>query len=121
MIARIALKDGATLTGNKYINEMLRVVQFVFGDFGIEIAVITSGSDGTHSPHSYHAKDRAIDVRSSDVPAHLVLDVSISLRKWLPHFYDVVYEPEVVQNGKVVKGAHYHLEADAVKEQKERA
>ena len=116
MIARIELKDGVTLVGNKYANEMLRAVQFVFGDFGVEVATITSGKDGAHGAKSYHEKGRAIDVRSWNVPEQLRLEVSISLRKWLPNFYDVVYEPEVVENGKVVKGAHYHLEADAKKE-----
>ena len=116
MIARIELKDGVVLKGNKYINEMLQRVQFVFGDFGVEAAVITSGVDGVHGPNSYHAKERAIDVRSWNVPEDKRLDVAISLRKWLPPFYDVVYEPEVTENGKVVKGAHYHLEADMKKE-----
>jgi hypothetical protein len=116
MIARIELKDGTVLKGNKYINEMLQRVQFVFGDFGVEVAVITSGVDGVHSPNSYHAKERAIDVRSWNVPEDKRLDVAISLRKWLPPFYDVVYEPAVMKDGKIVKGEHYHLEADAKKE-----
>ena len=116
MIARIELKDGTVLKGNKYINEMLQRVQFVFGDFGVEVAVITSGVDGVHGPNSYHAKERAIDVRSWNVPEDKRLDVAISLRKWLPPFYDVAYEPAVMKDGKIVKGEHYHLEADAKKE-----
>jgi hypothetical protein len=28
----------------------------------------------------------------------------------------VVYEPEVIKEGKVMKGAHFHIEADAKKE-----
>lgn len=117
MIARIELKDGVTLVGNKYINEMLQRVQFVFGDFGIEVATITSGTDSTHGVESYHAKGRALDVRSWNVPEHLKLEVAISLRKWLPNFYDVVFEHEVKDaQGNVVKGEHYHLEADAKKE-----
>ena len=105
MIARIELKDGVTLVGNKYINEMLRVVQFVFGNFGIEIATITSGTDGVHGPNSYHAKERALDVRFWNVPEPQRLFVAISLRRWLPDFYDVVTETN-----------HYHIEADANKE-----
>ena len=117
MIARIELKDGVTLVGNKYVNEMLRVVQFVFGDFGIEVATITSGTDGAHGPNSYHAKERALDVRSWNIPENKRLEIAISLRKWLPPMYDVVYEHEVKNaQGKVVKGEHYHLEADANKE-----
>lgn len=84
MIARIELKDGVVLKGNKYINEMLQRVQFVFGDFGVEVAVITSGVDGVHGPTSYHAKERAIDVRSWNVPEDKRLEIAISLRKWLP-------------------------------------
>jgi hypothetical protein len=119
MIARIELKDGVTLVGNKYINEMLQRVQFVFGDFGIQVATITSGTDSKHGVDSYHAKGRAIDVRSWNVPQEKKLDIAISLRKWLPDFYDVVFEKEVKDaTGKVVKGEHYHLEADAKKELK---
>jgi hypothetical protein len=116
MIARIELKDGTVLKGNKYINEMLRVVQIVYGDYGEACAVVTSGNDSKHGPNSYHAQDRAIDVRSWNVPEDKRLDVAISLRKWLPPFYDVVYEPAVMKDGKIVKGDHYHLEADAKKE-----
>ncbi len=117
MIARIELKDGVTLVGNKYINEMLQRVQFVFGDFEVEVATITSGTDSAHGPDSYHAKGRALDVRSWNVPEHLKLEIAISLRKWLPNFYDVVFEREVKDaQGRVVKGEHYHLEADARKE-----
>lgn len=117
MIARIELKDGVTLVGNKYINEMLQRVQFVFGDFGVEVATITSGTDSAHGADSYHAKGRAIDVRSYNVPADKRLDVAIALRKWLPPFYDVVFEHQVNDaHGNIIKGEHYHLEADAKKE-----
>lgn len=116
MIARIELKDGVQVVGNKYTNEMLQRVQFVFGDFGVEVAVITSGVDGTHDPNSYHAKGRALDVRSWNVPEDKRLDIAISLRKWLPPFYDVVYEPTVMKDGKIIRGEHYHLEADMKKE-----
>ncbi len=117
MIARIELKDGVTLVGNKYVNEMLQRVQFVFGDFGVEVATITSGTDSTHGAGSYHGQGRAIDVRSSNVPEDKRLEVAISLRKWLPSFYDVVFEQEVRDaTGRITKGQHYHLEADAKKE-----
>ena len=68
--------------------------------------------------NSYHAKERAIDVRSWNVPEDKRLDVAISLRKWITlPFYDVVYEPAVMKDGKIVKGDHYHLEADAKKKE----
>ena len=105
MIARIELKDGTTLVGNKYINEMLRAVQIAFGGHDVQVATITSGVDGVHGPQSYHAKGRAIDVRFWNVPEPKRLDVAITIRKWLPNFYDVVTEVD-----------HYHLEADARKE-----
>ena len=105
MIARIELKDGVTLVGNKYVNEMLRAVQIAFGDHGLPVATITSGTDGTHGAGSYHAKGRAVDVRFWEVPDEKCLDVALSIRQWLPAFYDVVTEVD-----------HYHLEADADKE-----
>ena len=47
MIARIELKDGTVLKGNKYINEMLQRCS-LYGDFTGEVAVITSPAmDGT--------------------------------------------------------------------------
>jgi hypothetical protein len=116
MIARVELKDGVTLVGNRYVNEMLRAVQIAFGDHGLPVATITSGIDGTHGLNSYHAKGRAIDVRSWNIPADKRLEVVITIRKWLPPFYDVVYEQAVVSNGKIVKGEHFHIEADAKKE-----
>jgi hypothetical protein len=39
------------------------------------------------------------------VPDEKRLDVALSIRKWLPAFYDVVTEVD-----------HYHLEADEKKE-----
>lgn len=105
MIARIELKDGTVLKGNKYINEMLRAVQIAFGDHGLPVATITSGIDGAHGVGSYHSKGRAVDVRFWGVPDEKRLDVALSIRKWLPAFYDVVTEVD-----------HYHLEADEKKE-----
>jgi len=105
MIARIELKDGATITGNAYINEMLRVLQFVYGDAGATVCVITSGTDGTHGPNSYHAKGRALDARFWNIPEADRPQVAINLRKWLPAFYDVVMEAD-----------HFHIESDAAKE-----
>ena len=117
MIARIELKDGTVLKGNKYINEMLQRVQFVFGDFGVEVAVITSGVDGVHGPNSYHAKERAIDVRSWNVPPE-------DKRPRRCHFITQM-APTILRRGVRTRcherwqdrqGDHYHLEADAKKE-----
>ncbi len=103
--ALLELKDGVVLHGNKYINEMLRAVQIAFADHGIGVVTVTSGDDSKHGPGSYHGKDRAIDVRFWNVPDDKRMDVAITLRKWLPKYYDVVTEPD-----------HYHLEADSKKE-----
>ena len=105
MTARVLLKDGVVLRGNKYINEMLRAVQLAFGDHEIPEVTITSGNDSEHGPHSYHALDRAIDVRFWNVPEEDRPAVAVSIKKWLPAYYDVVLEAN-----------HYHIEADAKKE-----
>ena len=104
--ALLELKDGVVLHGNKYTNEMLRAVQIAFADHGIGMVTITSGTDSKHGLGSYHAQGRAIDVRFWNVPDDKRLDVAITIKKWLPKYYDVVTEVD-----------HYHLEADAKKEE----
>ena len=77
-----------------------------FADHGIGMVTITSGTDSKHGPNSYHAQGRAIDVRFWNVPDDKRLDVAITIKKWLPKYYDVVTEVD-----------HYHLEADTKKEE----
>ena len=111
------IKDGAVICGNKYINAMMVAAQTVFGRHNWA-TVVTSGRDS--HVDGYHPQDRALDFRCSMIPEGERQGVAGELRAVLPKFYDIVYEPEVskVVDGVIViiKGAHFHVEADAKKE-----
>ena len=101
MIARIELKDGTVLKGNKYINEMLQRVQFVFGDFGVEVAVITSGVDGNMAPTRTMRRNAPLmcvrgmspKINASTLPFHYANG---------SHHFTTLYEPAVMKDGKIV-------------------
>jgi hypothetical protein len=111
----LELKDGAVVCGNKYTNAIMLAAQMVFTRHAWPV-VVTAGRDGVHGEHSYHAQDRALDLRVAMIPEAIRELVATELSQALPAFYDVVYEPEVVKDGAIVKGAHIHIEADAHKE-----
>lgn len=110
----LQLKDGVVLHGNKYINKMLEVLQIVYRRH--EWAVTISSGRDSHVT-GYHPQDRALDARVVMIPEARREKIAAEIRAELPFYYDVVYEPEVMKDGKVVKGAHFHIEADAKKEQ----
>lgn len=99
----LMLKDGVVLAGNRYINAMLYAVQTVYTPYGWDV-VVTSGRDSHNT--GYHPQDRAIDVRFWMVPREARLSVAARIRTLLPAYYDLIVEPD-----------HYHIEADARKEQ----
>ena len=109
----LQLKDGVLVCGNKYINTILIAAQTVYGRHGWPTWV-TSGRDSHET--GYHPQDRALDLRCSMIPEVERVGIKNELQQMLPKFYDVVYEPEVTKGGVVVKGAHFHIEADAKKE-----
>ena len=111
----LQLKDGALVMGNQYTRAITDAVQTVFNAHNW-LAVVTSGRDSVHGANSYHAKDRALDIRVSMIPEADRQAIRERIKVLLPHFYDVVYEPEVVKDGVIVKGAHFHIEADEKKE-----
>lgn len=98
----IQFKDGVLVAGNRYTNEMFRALEIAYDELGLDVTV-TAGRDGKHGEHSYHYRDRALDVRFWDVPDKARL--AQRLRELLPPYYDVVVEKD-----------HYHIEADATKE-----
>lgn len=98
----IQLKDGVLVAGNRYTNEMFRALETAYDELGLDVTV-TAGRDGKHGEHSYHYRDRALDVRFWGVIDKPRL--AQRLKELLPPFYDVVVEKD-----------HYHLEADATKE-----
>lgn len=78
----------------------LMVAEWVYDQHGYEL-VVTSGTDGRHSPGSYHYTGEAIDIRTNTVPEHErpVLCSEIAAR--LGPAYDVILEPD-----------HMHIEHD---------
>lgn len=108
----LQLKDGVILAGNQYINAMLTAVQRVYDLHGWPV-VITSGR---REGDGYHPLDRAVDVRCVMIEEEEREQVANDLRTVLPIYYDVLYEPAEYKDGRVIKGAHFHIEADARKE-----
>ncbi len=109
----LQLKDGVILAGNRYTNAILAAVQTVYRRHDWPVA-ITSGRD-SHTT-GYHPLDRALDVRVAMIPVEQREAIADEIREALPGFYDVVNEAEIVREGSIVKGAHFHIEADAKKE-----
>ncbi len=94
----VQLKDGCVITGNKYTNAILHAVQTVYARHEVGV-VVTSGDDGVHSAHSYHAQHRALDIRFWDIKPENRRAVCEEIRAELPAFYDVVMEDD-----------HFHIE-----------
>lgn len=110
----LQLKDGVILEGNRYTNAILTAVQMVYDLKGWPV-VVTSGKDSHDT--GYHPQGRALDIRCLMIPEEKREQIANDLRNQLPLFYDVIYEPAEFKDGKVIKGPHFHLEADARKEQ----
>ncbi len=109
----LQLKDGALVCGNKYTNAIMEAAQIIYARHSWPVT-ITSGRDSHEG--GYHPQDRALDIRCWMIPEPQRDAVATEFRQALPKFYDVVYEPQVEKDGQVVKGAHFHIEADAKKE-----
>jgi hypothetical protein len=64
MTPKLQLKDGVSLNNIRHEAAlMIPVCVNIFGMHGVE-AIITSGTDGTHSPNSLHYKGLALDWRT---------------------------------------------------------
>lgn len=100
----LLLKEGVLVAGTSYINTILAAAQKVYSEYHWDV-VVTAGRDGHHMSTSYHAQDRALDIRHSMIPPENRQAVRNALHHALPAFYDVVLEKD-----------HYHIEADARKE-----
>ena len=109
----LQLKEGVIIAGNKYTNAILAAVQDVYRRHDWPVT-ITSGRDSHDT--GYHPLDRALDIRVIMIPPAQRDNVAAEIRAELPYFYDVVNETERVDHGVVVKGAHFHIEADAKRE-----
>jgi hypothetical protein len=103
----ILIKEGVRF--RKLIPELyniLPVLDMVFLDHGIE-CTITSANDGVHKPDSLHYLDRALDLRSHDLPSGAEPFIVHDLQQVLGLDYDVLFEDANTPN------EHFHLEWDA--------
>jgi len=99
--------DGVRFNANKYTNTIIGAAQRAYAKHGIFLVTVTSGNDKVHGPNSYHAKDRALDLRFWNIHELDRPAVAQTMRSLLPPYYDVVIEDD-----------HFHVEADENKEAK---
>jgi len=97
------VKTGVALAGLKiYMRKVLTVADHVWTAHGREL-VVTSTTDGVHSPGSLHPYGYAVDLRSRYFTADEIKVVAAELRGLLGTRYDVV-----------VHKTHIHVEYDEI-------
>lgn len=87
------LKPGVVIHGIR--PEMLLALivgESVWREFDLPELVITSCTDGTHSPTSLHYSGSAVDLRSRDIPSSQVSIVANALSDRLGVDFDVIPE-----------------------------
>lgn len=94
----ILVKD--TVRFRKLIPEIYDIfpaIDLVWGDRGLE-CVITSANDSQHKQGSLHYEDRAIDLRSHDLPPGDETEVVEELKELLGLDYQVLLEDRDTPN-----------------------
>lgn len=87
------------------IYNIFPIIDMVFSNHGVE-CIITSANDKTHMLGSLHYKDRAIDLRSHDIPNGSEEVVVNEIREAVGFDYDVILEDRDTPN------EHIHIEFD---------
>lgn len=97
----LVLREGVSLVGlDPVMRPVLIIVEEVFKDKGYR-TIITSGTDGAHSPASLHYYGKALDFRTKHIkPDHLAPAVAL-ITNLLGICYDVILEED-----------HLHVEYD---------
>ena len=70
------------------------IAEGCYRDAGCGHCIITSGTDGTHSPQSLHYAGAAFDLRTKDLEMAKVLDLVRLLRGRLGVDFDIVHESD---------------------------
>ena len=95
------LKLGVKLTGVQWQMFVAAIkVEYILEKYGQE-CVITSGTDGQHSPLSLHYRGWALDFRTTSLPKLHYGIVTAEIRAALGPDYDAVFESD-----------HLHVEYD---------
>ena len=95
----IYFKDNTIVIFNSLINNILTVVGKVYEEHGYDMWV-TAGVDGAHMPTSLHYQGRAMDFRTSHIPAITQASILSKCKMRLPG-HDVIMEKD-----------HLHVEYD---------
>ena len=98
----LQFKEGIQLTATQAINEILLAAQIVYARFGVA-CVVTSGSDGQHSPQSKHYTHHALDLRIRDFKADDLQAVVKGLQELLGKDFFVLLEGDHIHTQKGLK------------------
>lgn len=97
----VRLKESVELDITDEILKAIQTASLVWEEYGVRELVITSGSDGVHSPNSKHYEGNAVDIRKWNIPESKRDCVVITLRLLLGDEYQVILED-----------THIHVEYD---------
>jgi hypothetical protein len=112
----LLFKDNVTVCFSVYVNHILRQVQDIMFQFGVD-CVVTGGIEGTHSAYSAHYRNMALDFRTHHIPQAkrgLIFDTLCKAfdcdHNGKGTTYDVLWESQGTPH------EHYHVEQNAVVE-----
>ena len=96
------LKIGVDISRlHKTIRTKLNIIDNIFYRNTGKEAVITSTYEGSHSPGSLHYQNKAVDLRTKGLMAHIKQDILTELKMHLGGDYDIILE-----------STHLHCEFD---------
>lgn len=94
-MAVVRLKAGVSLAGiQPEMVVALRVLEDVYDRLGVSEVVVTSCTDGTHSPSSRHYLGFALDLRTRNVPAAQRDELTTQVKKALGQDFYVLLESD---------------------------
>lgn len=100
----LRIENNASLIGIKYpMRKVFKEADKIYARHGQEL-VLTCGSNGEHSPASYHPFGYAVDLRTNFFGEDQAVVVANELREVLGMFYDVVLHT-----------THMHVEFDVAR------
>ena len=95
----VVLKNSVNPAGMSVeIGLALQIIDGIYDEHG-QTCTVTSLNDSKHSSGSLHYVGLAVDLRTRDIPVHLVPVIEDALKKALGPTYDVILESN-----------HFHIE-----------